>query len=64
MEELEWYGLSVDEAKAKYQTQLLEAKKNAIVPLKHQYRMELIQKLRDEELKAAEKLEDGSESDA
>lgn len=50
--ELEWYGLSVPEARKKLQAQMEAA--NQPVPLKHEYRRQLIQQLKDAALAEAE----------
>ncbi|CAL7948197.1 unnamed protein product [Xylocopa violacea] len=52
-EEIEWYGLTYNEACEKWKKQDMELHK--VEPLKHQYRSELIAKLKEEEVQAATK---------
>ena len=53
-EELEWYGLTVHEAKAKYDAELQRKKKMEIVPLKFQFRKDLIARLQEEKARPPE----------
>jgi len=52
--------LSIGEANAKYREQLAEEARRRMTPLKHQYRKELIQKLKDEKIQALQKADDSS----
>lgn len=54
-EEIEWYGLSFNDACKKYQKQLDAQTK--LQPLKHLYRSELIQKLKDDQISEADQQE-------
>jgi len=54
VEEVEWYGLSISEAKAKYQAQLVETQVKKIQPLKVELRAELIERLKGDAGKVPE----------
>jgi large subunit ribosomal protein L28 len=62
--ELEWYGLSIDEALEKVRQ--IETAKNVVVPLKMQYRADLIEQLKQARITGGDgsqdKIEDSSSS--
>jgi len=62
LDEIEWYGLSVAEAKAKYEAELAEAKVKVIQPLKIALRAEFIEKLKMEVKKGQEESQSESQS--
>lgn len=59
--EIEWYGLSVGEAIAKWEAIIAEDKLSKIAPLKHTFRLNLIEQLKKADLSSAEVIqsEDG-----
>jgi len=53
-DEVEWYGLTVNEAQVKFDQLQKQIAKNAKVPLKYKFRQELLERLKVEQLNAAE----------